>query len=189
MSDCFPVLSEEDADALLHKSCAALWCPRPVSASSAQQRGRAERRENGGKMPLPQKMPILPVLLCSPWVVLTPACTSWETHSFVCWRCALYLNPDPGVPGNPAASSFLSKAVFVKLQIRSSQALCRNAPDLKLSIKQETVNWKPGTLSKQSLFCIQQRLWKRSTLLFALQGSRPALVMGQEPVYTGFAAW
>lgn len=103
---------------------------------------------------------------------------------FVCWRCALCVNPDLGVPGNPAASSFLSKAVFIKLRICSTQAVCRNAPDFKLSIKRETVKWKSGTLSKQSLFCIQQRLWKRSTLLFALQGSRPALVMGQEPVYT-----
>lgn len=77
-----------------------------------------------------------------------------------------------------------AKRVFIKLQICSAQAFCRNAPNVKLSIKQEAVNWKSGTLSKQSLFCIQQRLWKRSTLLFALQGSRAALVMGQEPVYT-----
>lgn len=177
------VLLEEEADALLHKSCAALWCPRPVCASlagSGAGRGAGER----GKMPLLHKVPLLPVLLCSPWVVLTQACTSGEAHSFLCWRCALYVNPDLGVPGNPAASSSLSKAVFIKLQICSTQALCRNAPEFRLSIKQETVKWKSGTLSKQSLFCIQQCLWKRSTLLFALQGSRPALVMGQEPVYT-----
>lgn len=168
---------------LLHRSCAALWCPPPVPASPAGSgagRGAGERK----KTPLLQKVPILPVLLCSPWVVLTRACTSGETHSFLCWRCALYVNPDLSVPGNPAASSFLSRAVFIKLQVCSAQALCRNAPDFKLSIKQETVKWKSATLSKQSLFYIQQRLWKRSTLLFALQGSRPALVMGQEPVYT-----